>query len=405
MAAMRIALDARVRDGEPGGVQQTVLGLASGLAALTDADDEYLFLVDGDYDWLRPALRGPCRPLVAAGAPARGPLTWAARQGELAGKVTGYLLEARGRVLPPSDGTVERAGAQLVHFLRQRGFSTPLPSVYQPHDLQHLVHPRFFHPLTRAYRRVVYRAMARRASRVAVMTTAGRDEVLRHLPVAPSDVVVVPWASLLSHYPAIEHPPRGVPDRYLLYPAQSWPHKNHLGLVTALSHLRAQGLEVPVVLTGRRTAHWQAVESAAADAGVGDLLHPRGFVAPVELRALYAGAVGVVVPSLYEGWGLPVVEAFEAGVPVACSGISPLREIAAGAALHFDPADHTAIAVALRRLWCDAGLRRRLAGAGRLRANAFSWERTARLFRAHYRAVLGHPTQEDRVLLAAPPVV
>jgi len=403
---MRIAIDARIADGEPGGVQQTVLGLASGLAALDHDGDEYLFLVHERHDWLRPVLRGPCRALVARTGDRRArTVALARRAGTLPGKVADYLLDARGRVLPPSDGTVEAAGCDLVHFLRQRGFATALPSVYQPHDLQHLVHPEFFSPLTRAYRRVVYRAMARRAARVAVMTGAGRDEVVRYLPVDPQDVIVVPWASVLSQYPLPDVPVPGVPERFLLFPAQTWPHKNHLGLVTALARLRAEGLDVPVVLTGSLSDHWDAVEQAARAAGVRDLLVPLGFVAPQDLRGLYAAAEGLVFPSLYEGWGLPVLEAFEAGTPVVCSDISPLREIAAGAALTADPRDGTALASAVARLWADAGLRDRLRRDGLARAADFSWVRTARLFRAHYRALLGRAGEEDRALVAAPPIV
>jgi glycosyltransferase involved in cell wall biosynthesis len=397
-----VAIDARIVDGIPGGVQQAVLGLASGLASLDERGDSYLFLVYREHSWLQPALTGPCRALVVREEPSRqtGPFRKAAR----------YLVQSRGRVLPSSDGTAEAAGAQLIHFMQQRGFRTSLPNIYQPHDLQHLHHPEWFHPLQRAYRRLSYRAMARQASRVAVMTTAARAETAVLLGVPEARIIVVPWASLMSLYP---DDPRskanlrqlGLPARYLLYPAQSWPHKNHLGLVRALALLRAEyGLAVPVVLTGRTTAHWSTVADEAQRIGVDDLIHPLGFVDVGALRQLYQEAEALVFPSLYEGWGLPVVEALEVGLPVLCSEISPLREIAAGAAAHFDPHDPAAIAETVRSVWTDPAERRRLGGAGRRRSRAFSWPRTAALFRAHYRDVLGlEPLGDEAALLKRPP--
>ncbi|HVM00058.1 MAG TPA: glycosyltransferase family 1 protein [Egibacteraceae bacterium] len=409
---MRIAIDARVIDGDPGGVQQAVLGLASGLATLVDSDDEYLFLVYPDHEWLRPALRGPCKPLVggSAGDAKSARMRQLAGSSPLLGKIIDYAADSRGHVLPASDGTVEAADVDLVHFMRQRGFRTRLPNIYQPHDLQHVHHPEFWHPLTRAYRRVMYRAMARQASLVAVMTAGGRDDVIRHLGVDPARVIVVPWASILSLYAeaygtsAAASPRLGLPERFLLFPAQTWPHKNHLRLIQAIARLRARwNLDVALVLTGRKNEHWPAVAAEIRRLAVDDLVHPLGFVDAGTLRQLYLRASGVVFPSLFEGWGLPILEAFEAGTAVVCSDISPLREIARGGALTFNPYNVDAIAEAVATVWTNAAVRQRLVDAGHARHREFSWGRTARIFRAHYRALLGvSRTPEDDALLATP---
>src|SRR5206468_12573491 len=113
----------------------------------------------------------------------------------------------------------------------------------------------------------------------------------------------------------------------------------------------------------------------------------------------------LVSPSLFEGWGLPVCEAFTAGLPVACSTAPSLPDLVSDAALTFDPGEPEEIADAVSRLWTDAELRRSLAERGQKRGDLFSFDRTARLLRAHYRRIGGRPlSEEDRILLASPPL-
>ncbi len=407
---MKIAIDARVHDGEFGGVQQATLGLARGLGELEDtADEEYHFIVWPDHNWLVPALTGPCRALVVPDPNFRRLERSAlGRVAPEAARAASHLLEAGGRVLPSGDAVADLSGFDLVHFMRQRGFRTALPNIYQPHDLQHVHHPEFFHPLQRAYRHRAYRAMAAQADRVAVMTASARQDVTEHLGTAAEQVIVVPWASIFDgrgeDEPAL---PLGYPERFLLYPAQTWSHKNHAGLVRALALLRqAHGLDVAVVCTGKQTEHWGEIEVLARELGVDDLLVAPGYVEMETLRALYTRAVALVFPSLYEGWGLPVVEAFALGTPAACSAISPLREIAGEAARLFDPEDPSAIAAEVAVLWTSEEERERLVALGDERVHLFSWPRTAAVFRAHYREILGLPltTEDEELLQAQPPV-
>jgi glycosyltransferase involved in cell wall biosynthesis len=124
----------------------------------------------------------------------------------------------------------------------------------------------------------------------------------------------------------------------------------------------------------------------------------------MELRGLYELATALVFPSRFEGWGLPVCEAFSAGLPVASSSSTGLPDLVGDAGLIFDPDSTDQIADAVQRLWTDERLRRDLAERGRKRSELFSWDRTARMFRAHYRRIGGQSlAEEDRILLAASP--
>jgi glycosyltransferase involved in cell wall biosynthesis len=190
-----------------------------------------------------------------------------------------------------------------------------------------------------------------------------------------------------------------------LYPAQTWPHKNHVRLIQALVQLRERGVIVPLVCTGRQNEHFPNIRAAVEAAGLGDSVRFLGFVRPEQLRGLYARARILVMPTLFEaagGFG-PVAEAFLSGLPVACSNVTSLPEQVGDAALLFDPCIVESIADAVGRLWTDASLRERMARQGRVRVSAFSWDRTAAVFRAHYRRLAGRLLDaNDRCLIEQP---
>ena len=411
MTGARVAIDARLGGGLSGGVEQIVIGLATALARLENDGGEYLFVVHPDQqDWIRPYLGGPCRTL-----PSRM---------EYPGQ-PGLIREARRalrrripsasryrREIVSSDGTIERAGAEVVHFPFQEAFLTELPSIYQPHDLQHLHLPELFSRYERERREVVYRTHCDRAALVVAMTSWGRDDLIRQYALPEEKVQVVHGGSVLPSYPA----PTGqdldelrarlaLPDSFLLYPAQTWPHKNHLLLLDAIALLRDRdGAEISLVCPGRQTELFPRIAERARELRLDALVSFPGFVSPLELRGLYELGTGLVFPSRFEGWGLPVCEAFSAGLPVASSSATGLPEVVGDAGLLFDPADPTAIADCVLALWTDSGLRSRLAERGRERAALFSFDHMAAVFRAHYRRLAGRKLpEEDRILLAAPP--
>jgi glycosyltransferase involved in cell wall biosynthesis len=238
-----------------------------------------------------------------------------------------------------------------------------------------------------------------------------KDDVVSHLRLAPEKVQVIPWAPVTEEYPvpaeadlAAARVRFALPERFALYPGQTFPHKNHLALVQAVATARSRGAGFHVVCPGKQSDHFARIAAEARRLGVEDLLSFPGYVSPLELRCLYRLATLLVFPSLFEGGGMPVFEAFAAGVPVACSNVTCLPEQAGDAAVLFDPRDPGAIADAVLRLWTDAGLRAVLVERGAARVARFTWVRTARTYRALYRRVAGRPLgDEDRALLDAPP--
>jgi glycosyltransferase involved in cell wall biosynthesis len=371
-------------------------------------NEEYLFLTHPEHEeWLLPYLGGPCRVLHPR-------LGYPRRRAQAVAKA---LIERSPRIGPRhsvrhSDGTIESAGVDVIHFPFQDAFTTPVPSLYQPHDLQHLHLPEFFSRWQYERREQIYRTHCERARVVVSMTSWGRRDLIESYGLDPDKVSVVPGASVLSEYP--EPSPSeleamrsrlALPERFLLYPAQPWPHKNHERLLEALALVRKRsGSAIPLVCSGAPPAAFDRVRERAGELGLSDTVIFPGFVSPKELRGLYELASALVFPSRFEGWGLPVCEAFSAGLPVASASASGLPELVGDAGLIFDPESTEGIADAVERIWSDEGLRRDLAERGRERGELFSWDHTARLFRAHYRRIGGRSlAEEDRILLAAPP--
>ncbi|MBP2667967.1 MAG: glycosyl transferase group 1 [Deltaproteobacteria bacterium] len=417
---LKICLDARLKSGGGwGGVEQFVIGMADGLSRLTDGQEEYLFLVEeGSHEWLAPFVGGPCRflsPKKPAGKPRR-PGRWIFRlfpsrdpYGHLADLAGGLTAK-----FPRSLGVVERAAVDIMHFTNQGAFLTAIPSIYHPHDLQHLHLPHFFTPRVRRERDARYRSFCRQARMVAVSSSWTRNDVIRQYGLPEGKVRVVPLAPLLSAYDipgakdlASARRKFSLPDAFLFYPAATWAHKNHVGLLEALASLKeSHGLEVPAVFSGSLTEYFPEIRRRAEELGLSEQVRFLGFVTSLELQCLYRLCRCVVIPTRFEAASFPLWEAFLAGAPAACSNVTSLPEQAGDAALVFDPDDREGMADAVRRLWIEHPLRERLIRRGKENVCRFSWEKTARIFRAHYRRIAGAPlTEEDRALIEAPPVL
>ena len=386
---LRVAIDARLVHAASGGLEQVVLGLAHGLSALTDGNEEYLFCAWSDEkEWLQPYVGGPATIWdVGPRRSLSGPLRRLARE-----------VKRTPPAPPLSDGAMEASGAELVHFTHQSAFLTELPTIYHPHDLQHIHLPEYFSERDLRNRAGTYETLARRAAVVAVATSWVKQDVVEHLGISEEKVSVVPLAPFVAAYaePSASdfervRRERNVPaDGFAFYPAQTWPHKNHLGLLEALALLRDEhDLRVSLIASGRLNDFYSVIERRVVELGLVDQVRFVGFVPPLELQCLYRLATLTVIPTKFEAASGPLWDAFLAGSPAACSNVTALPEQAGDAALVFDPEDPRAIADAIRRLWGDAELRATLVARASDRVGRFSWDRTARNFRAHYRRIAG----------------
>jgi glycosyltransferase involved in cell wall biosynthesis len=262
-------------------------------------------------------------------------------------------------------------------------FAEQYPCILTVADIQHEFHPEFFTVEELTTRRTIYRPSAERALRIIAISAFTRQTLIDRYDIAPEKIEVVPLAAGPQFF---RHPgsdriakaraEHGLPSDYCIYPANLWPHKNHPLLLEALTRI-APARRPHLILTGSspRTSVDLNEEIRARD--LGGHVTWLGFVDGADLPALYAGARMMVFPSLFEGFGMPVVEAMAVGCPVACSATTSLPEIAGDAAVLFDPTDADAIVAAIERLWGDASLRARLAQEGRARARTYTWRRTA----------------------------
>ncbi len=281
---------------------------------------------------------------------------------------------------------IDGLGLDVVHYpaTELTEFKLRTPAVLTFFDMQEEFLPAFFGWCDRRARTAAHRAAVRRADQVVAPsrftaeclrerygTPAGK---IHHVPVGVSDAFA-PSAEA-GEGPRIRARYGITFADFALYPANPWPHKNHERLFAAVRALKGAGLAVPIVCTGRLTGERRSAGALAQAAGLpAELVHDLGFVAGEDLPALYRAARAVVFPSLFEGFGMPVLEAMACGCPVACARIPPLVEVGGEAVRTFDPLAVDDIAGVLREVWQEGPLRERLRQEGLHRAAAYRWPR------------------------------
>jgi len=281
-------------------------------------------------------------------------------------------------------------GMSLLHDLDVDLLFCPFtaPSYWEPgiatvctiYDLQYKTYPQFFSAADVAQRDRTFRDACRRSAMLAAISEYSRGSALEHGRLDPARIRTIHLRMAQRMAPGPAQPaevlaPLGLAaQRYLLFPANFWRHKNHEMLLTAFGMACAAGLpaDIRLVCTGAPGERQAWLARAVRQMGLEARVVFPGFLPTEHLAVLMRSCLGLVFPSLYEGFGLPVIEAMAAGIPVACSDTTSLPEVAADAALLFDPRLPAAIAEALTALATDAALRQRLVEAGRERAAAFA---------------------------------
>jgi glycosyltransferase involved in cell wall biosynthesis len=276
-----------------------------------------------------------------------------------------------------------REGIDLLHSLGTTAPARPArASVVTIHDMIYATHPEAHTAAMRIGMRILAPLAARSADRIITPSEAAKRDVVARLGVPADRVEAIHSAGGLP--PGRATPEDELRRRYglgeapiVLSVSARRPHKNLVRLVEAFARVRHEPAPL-LVLPGYRTAFEHEVSAAIERLDLSERVRTLGWIPDPDLEGLYAAAACFVFPSLAEGFGQPVLEAMERGVPVASSNASSLPEVGGEAVLYFDPLDVTAIADAVERLLPDRALAERLAAAGRARAADFSWERTAR---------------------------
>lgn len=264
-------------------------------------------------------------------------------------------------------------------------FWSPAPVVLTIHDVSYARHPEWFPYRRDRLRRAFYRRSALSASAVITDSTFSATEIRAAYGIASEQITVVPLGvdSVFSNADARTPTmlPTGVAAPYLLHVGDLHERRNLSMLVRALVAARKAGgalSDLRLVLAGVDRGVGDGLARQATDAGVAEAVIRLGKVDEAALRALYRGAFALVYPSLYEGFGLPLLEAMASGTPVVAARAASLPEVVGDAGILLDPHDDAAWTGALLQLAADPGLASSLRTAGRKRAAQHNWDRTAR---------------------------
>ncbi|MEI6704155.1 MAG: glycosyltransferase family 1 protein [Deltaproteobacteria bacterium] len=296
-------------------------------------------------------------------------------------------------------GRMNRVKADVIHhpFTVLTPPDIKLPSVLTFWDMQHEFFPEFFSRTERLKRRRLYWISAERATQIIVSATFTKECLTSRYGIESGKIQVISTGYGPEYRPvdnsellAAIRAKYGLDRPFLLYPAATWPHKNHKRLLTAHKLMRERyAFDGTLVLTGIAMQSHADIQAEISRLGLADCVKTLGYLPASELPVLYSCARLMVFPSLFEGFGIPLVEAMACGCPVVCSNTTSLPEVAGNAGLTFDPLDTEAIAAAIWSVWNDgqalAGMRIR----GFERATLFNWNDTAAKTIAVYKKASG----------------
>ena len=290
------------------------------------------------------------------------------------------------RLLP--DATLLHATEHLLMPLRG------VPTVLTVHDLifRHL--PQYHKRLNYWYLNLAVPLYARRADAIITVSEASRRDLIAAYDVPPAKITVIYEAAASNFVPAAPgelaraRAKYGLPERFLLTVGTIEPHKNLSRMLAAFEKVLQQGVVDAWVIVGRPGWLYDDFFARLESSPVREKVILPGYVSDVDLPALNSAATAVVLPSLYEGFGLPVLEAMACGTPVVCSDTSSLPELGGDAARYFDPQDVEAMAAILTQVLADAALLDEMRRQGLEQAVNFSWAKAARETRALYERLI-----------------
>lgn len=292
---------------------------------------------------------------------------------------------------------IETAEIDLVHFPQTIIYplSLDVPCVLTFWDMQHEFFPEFFSDAILKWRLSTYEPSVHKARLIIVASNFTKQSLIDKYNVSPEQIRVIPFGVSMEFQQALNKSTLSrfmklysLPEKYFFYPAASYPHKNHIRLLQAFKRMKSSYPDVKLVLTGMAHDAEHGIQQMITDLDLTSTVLKLGYIPYEHLPCLYAGALGLVFPSLFEGYGIPVLEAMTLGCPVICSNTTSLPELVGEAALTIDPLDIDAIVCAMQKMLRKPALRQSLTEAGQQRAKAFTWSQAAVQTAAVYREVL-----------------
>ncbi|MCX6030229.1 MAG: glycosyltransferase family 1 protein [Chloroflexi bacterium] len=327
------------------------------------------------------------RPDPAVAALPRLPVPWGDKPWRLRVMLAHLLRRPQDALLPGVD--LFHGADHLLPYLER------IPGVFTLYDLTYLTAQQAHTTLNRLYLTLMAPRFLRAARAVIVISESTRRDALSRYPGDAGKFRVIYGGVSRQFCPAAPHAAAavrqryGLPERFILAVGTIEPRKNYEALLAAYRALRDRGQTVGLVIAGKKGWRSEAFFRQLHDLGLEDRVRLLGYVADADLPALYTAAEVFAFPSLYEGFGLPALEAMACGTPVVASNTSSLPEVVGDAGLLVSPRDVAGLTTAIEAALTDAALRADLCARGLTQAGRFTWEATARATLQVYQVVLG----------------
>lgn len=293
-------------------------------------------------------------------------------------------------------GLIRRERIDLLHSLHYtRPLRLPCASVVTFHDMTFFLYPQLHTRAKRLFFPLAIRYSARHADALISVSESTRQDAIRLTGVEPDKIFSVPLGVSEDFHPTSDPAARNkireryhLPEDFILYVGLVEPRKNLPLLIKSYKALAGRGISLPLVIVGRFGWMYQEVLDLVDALGIKEVVQFAGYIPQDDLPIVYNLASLFVYPSLYEGFGLPVLEAMACGVPVVATSVSSLPEVAGEAGLLVPPGDETALTQAMQAALTDPDVRQQLTEKGPQRASQFTWKRTAQSTLKVYQHVL-----------------
>ena len=393
---MRILIDVRIEPGFDGGIEALVIGMACGFREIQDiVTHKFVFLCrNGGSEYLRPYVGGNVEILEEEFAYSGffyGIRTCIRKFFPICGiflrefglrKPGRQLMELQ--VLP---NITFKFHFDLIHSLNPMlPITDPRPQVLTVHDFQHHHLPELFSKEVVQWRETVHPQHFKVVKKIVAISQFTANELHKIYGVPKTKIQMIHWGAPVCTYKEISVMEKikvvkkyDLETPYLIYPSLTYAHKNHLNLLKAVHWLKnIKGIKVRVICTGAKKLIWPVIEKQLCNLGLNNDIIFTGFLATPEMRVVFENAKGLIFPSLYEGFGLGIVEALSLGKPIACSNLPVFHEIAGDAPIYFDPRNPEEIALAMLQILGTSDKFKMLSQLSRKEGLRFEWAKVAR---------------------------